>query len=98
MIDSYLWDGWLTVTTLVTFWYTHDLGIESCDFLTAAVSTFINSIGNLLILLWGPETLEELWTFITLNRSFGFILRHFEIAFSDSISLFVSAYLIYPFG
>lgn len=87
--------GWLTGTTFVTSWYTHDLAssyLEGCNFLTAAVSTPSNSIGHSLLLLWGPEAqgnltrwfqLGGLWTFVALHGAFrliGFMLRQFEIA------------------
>ncbi|PNX78750.1 photosystem II protein D2, partial [Trifolium pratense] len=72
-------------TTFVTSWYTHGLAssyLEGCNFLTAAVSTPVNSLAHSLLLLWGPEAQEDftcwcqlggMWTFVALHGAFGLI-------------------------
>ena len=87
--------GWFTGTTFVTSWYTHGLVssyLEGCNFLTAAVSTPVNSLAHSLLLLWGLKAqgdftrwcqLVGLWTFVALHVTFGligFMLRQFELA------------------
>ncbi|CAN6476861.1 unnamed protein product [Victoria cruziana] len=87
--------GWFTGTSFVTSWYTHGLAssyLEGCNFLTAVVSTPVNSLVLSLLLLWGPEAqgdfscwcqLGGLWTFVALHGTFrliGFMLRQFELA------------------
>ncbi|KAL4202132.1 hypothetical protein AMTRI_Chr02g219550 [Amborella trichopoda] len=103
--------GWFIGTTFVTSWYTHGLAssdLEGCNFLTAAVSTPVNSLAHSLLLLWGG-----LWTFVALHGTFGligFMLRQFELArsvqlppykvitFFAPIVVYVSIFLIYPLG
>ncbi|KAI9159991.1 hypothetical protein LWI28_004049 [Acer negundo] len=93
--------GWFTGTTFVTSWYTHGLAssyLEGCNFLTATVSTPVNSLAHSLLLLWGPEAkgdftrwcqLGVLWTFVALHSAFGligFMLHQFKLA-AQSIQL-----------
>ncbi|KAB1995313.1 hypothetical protein ES319_D13G153000v1 [Gossypium barbadense] len=50
--------GWFTSITFVTSWYTLGLAssyLEGCNFLTAVVSTPVNSLAHSLLLLWGFE-------------------------------------------
>ena len=67
---------------LFTSWFTHRLAtsyLEGCNFLTAAVSTPVGSMGHSLLLLWGPEgqgyftrwvQMGGLWTFIGFHGSY----------------------------
>eukprot|EP01018_Ginkgo_biloba_P040778 Gb_06825 [translate_table: standard] len=80
-------------TTFATSWYTHGLAssyLERCNFLTAIVSTPVNSLAHSLLLLRGPEAqgdftrwcqLGGLWTFVALHGQSGwFFAPSFGVA------------------
>ncbi|KAI5016594.1 hypothetical protein ZWY2020_006445 [Hordeum vulgare] len=78
-----------------------------CNFLTATISTFANSLAHSLLLLWGPEAHVDFSRWCQLG---GFMLHQLErarsvqlrpcnaISFSGLIAIFVSVFLSYPLG